>query len=219
MVRAHGEVREITSDHDTGRDVESAADAAITPVTGASREEQLTGLIRGIAGGSQDAMAAFYERTVDRAHAVARSILRVDEDAEEAMMEAYLQVWRTAHRYLPSKANPTTWLLMMVRSRALDLHRRRAIERERNVPMDASPEVEDEACGPDALLDILDRSSAVAGALKQLTQAQREVITLGFFRDLSHVQIAASLGIPLGTVKSHARRAVIAMRAHLEAAG
>ncbi len=198
---------------------ESAAQTAVATTRGAPTPDSLAELVSRMAGGSQSAMSTFYEHTVDRAYAVARSILRSDEDAEEAMMEAYLQAWRTADRYVADRAGAITWLLMMVRSRALDLHRRRAREDERKAPAELGEQVGDEARGPDELVGLLDDRSAVARALKQLTPPQLEVIALGFFRDLSHVQISEVLNMPLGTVKSHARRAMLAMRTHLEAAG
>ncbi|MEO0973647.1 MAG: RNA polymerase sigma factor [Pseudomonadota bacterium] len=183
--------------------------AACTPIA------SLHDLIAGIASGSEQAMGEFYERTVDRAHAVARAILPVVADAEEAMMEAYLQVWRQAGRYCAERASPATWLLMMVRSRALDLLRKRCNEGERQILMDQPPEPADDSARPERLLTVLDEHSAVARAIGRLTPAQRDVISLGFFRDLSHAQIAEALGLPLGTVKSHSRRAMKAMRSHL----
>lgn len=183
--------------------------ASTTPVA------TLNDLLAGIASGSEKAMGEFYERTVDRAHAVARTILPVVEDAEEAMMEAYLQVWRNVDRYDADRANPMTWLMLMVRCRALDLLRRRRREGERQILMDEPPEVPDEHDAPERLLNAFDEQSAVAEAIRQLTPAQREVVSLSFFRDLSHTEIAETLDMPLGTVKSHSRRAMRAMRSHL----
>lgn len=123
--------------------------------------------------------------------------------AEELAQEALLSVWRKAHLFDPAKASAATWLFTIARNLRID-----AIRRERRPeldPQDFMPEVE--VCA-DAGLMLAENEGRLRIALKQLPADQIQVVELSFFADKPHSQIAAELGIPLGTVKSRLRLAM-----------
>ncbi|MEM6935817.1 MAG: sigma-70 family RNA polymerase sigma factor [Pseudomonadota bacterium] len=179
---------------------------AVKTDTLAHSDQQHASLITQIAAGQEGAMNRFYDLTIDFAFSIAFAVLRQAEDAEEAVLDAYTQVWRTAGSYNPRRGSGLGWLAVLVRSRALDQLRRRRDH------SDNVPDAADNNPGTGELLDLVTRGSALTTALASLNDAQQQVLSLAFLRDYSHSEIAEVLGMPLGTVKSHARRAINALR-------
>lgn len=179
---------------------------AVKTDTLARNDQQHASLIAQIAAGQDSAMSRFYDLTIDFAFSIAFAVLRQSEDAEEAVLDAYTQVWRTAGSYDPRRGSGLGWLAVLVRSRALDQLRRR------RETCEEVPETADTGPEPGELLDLVTRGSALTAALATLNEAQQQVLSLAFLRDYSHSEIAEKLGMPLGTVKSHARRAINALR-------
>lgn len=175
--------------------------------------DQLSQLVEGMRRGSEESLKLLYESTVARLHALALAILRNPADAEEVVCATYVQAWEGAAQFNRERGTVIAWLTMMCRSRALDLLRR---ERLRN----KSKEAESFALDPDAtaddLLHLTEQASRVHAALLLLTPERRHLITLAFLRDLTHQEIAERLSMPLGTVKSHLRRAFAQLRVQLE---
>lgn len=173
--------------------------------------------IAAIARRDQAAFAAFYEETLSRAWSLALRMVRRYDLAEEVVEDAYLQVWRDAARYDPQRGPPIAWLMTIVRTRALDALRRRTDE----VSLDADDAAPHEPAAPDAdpcdLLDAMQRQTAVAAALARLKPVQRQLLGCAFLRGMTHEEIAAAWSMPLGTVKSTIRLALLALRRHLEA--
>jgi RNA polymerase sigma-70 factor (ECF subfamily) len=173
-------------------------------------------LIGNMRRGDRLALESLYEATVGKLYALASAMLRNAQDAEEVVCETYAQAWETAASFDPARASATAWLLMMCRSRALDSLRKR---RARGETLDiAGFEHAHEAMQqPEELLSLMQRSSRVHAALSALTSERRQLVSLAFLRDLTHQEIADATGLPLGTVKSHLRRALAQLREHLEA--
>lgn len=169
-------------------------------------DARLVELVKRIAGGDPEAVGAFYDATSARAYGLALHLTRAADEAEEAVSDAYLQVWRQAARFDASRGSPVAWLLMITRSRALDRMRRRDEAR----PVADVPEPSDPAPrgGALALLLASESASALQAALAGLSEAQQQMVQLAFYRGLSHAEIVAETGLPLGTVKSHLRRAL-----------
>ena len=115
------------------------------------------------------------------------------------MQEAFLALWRTAHRFVPERARASTWLLTLVHRRAVDLVRRE--ERRRAEPL--GPEAE-QATEGDTETDALLRyeRERVQAALAKLPDAQREALELAYFGGFTQSELADRLGQPLGTIKS-----------------
>jgi RNA polymerase sigma factor (sigma-70 family) len=123
--------------------------------------------------------------------------------AEELAQEALLSVWRKAHLFDPAKASAATWLFTIARNLRID-----AIRRERRPELDPEDFMpEPETCA-DAGLMLAENEGRLRIALKELPADQIQVVELSFFADKPHSQIAAELGIPLGTVKSRLRLAM-----------
>ena len=123
--------------------------------------------------------------------------------AEELAQEAMLSMWRKAHLFDPSKASAATWLFSIARNLHIDAIRRE--KRPELDPEDFMPEPEADA---DACLVLAENEGRLRLALKELPADQIQVVELSFFADKPHSQIAAELGIPLGTVKSRLRLAM-----------
>lgn len=140
--------------------------------------------------------------------AYGRRLLPSNEDAEDLVQQVFVTAWRQRHRYDPGRASLLSWLLGIARHKAID--RLRRMERERRVVLEDPYRTVDEAGRTaDRLL--------VTEALSWLRPEQQQVLELAFYDDLTHQQIADKLGVPLGTVKSHARRGLQRLRRFLDA--
>jgi RNA polymerase sigma-70 factor (ECF subfamily) len=136
---------------------------------------------------------------------IGASNARADELAQETM----LAVWRKAHLFDPAGASASGWIYKIGRNLRIDGLRRD--NRESSTPYDPLGEQED-APQPDRILAQQDLESRVRRAVAQLSQEQIRVITLSYFEDKPHAEIAASLNLPLGTVKSRLRLATKRLR-------
>lgn len=181
---------------------------------GAEREgeERLRRIIGRVALRDPAALAQLYDATVGRVYGLAVRMLKDNASAEEVVSDVYLQVWRTASTYQLERGGVVTWLLVICRSRALDSLR---ASRERIVYQDLvdAGEAADPVQDPQDILAATQRSSSVHAALSALAPLPRQLIALAFFRGYTHQEIATSTGLPLGTVKSHIRRALDHLRA------
>jgi RNA polymerase sigma-70 factor (ECF subfamily) len=172
-----------------------------------------------MADGDESALAALYDRWVDRVHTVAFWILKDSDEAEDVVEETFWQAWRTAARYDGARSAASTWLVMIARSRALD---RLRAERRRS-DWTGSPATVgtllDQVAGrePDstALPEAGARSAEVSAAIGALPLEQRQALELAFFGGLSHSEIADRTAQPLGTVKTRIRLAMEKLRQRL----
>ena len=146
--------------------------------------------------------------------AVALRILRSREEAEEVVQEVFWQLWKGKARYDPRRGKVSTWLFTIARSRALDRLRRRR-ELSNRDPLELLSE---EAASDDPEVDAFvgERRSRVLTALATLTDGQRRSIELAFYSGLTHSEIAARTGEPLGTVKSRIKRGLARLRDALD---
>ncbi len=172
----------------------------------------LTQLIQRMATGDEAALAHFYDHTLSRVYALALRIAGRRDLAEDICVETFWQVWRGAAHYDSARGQPLAWLLVITRSRALDALRR--LDRIAYCP---DPEVylDSVSCPDGSPLDQLmhaEQSGALGRALATLTPVQRQMVGLAFYKDLSHQEISDQAGLPLGTVKSHLKRAQNTLR-------
>jgi RNA polymerase sigma-70 factor (ECF subfamily) len=135
------------------------------------------------------------------------------EVAEDIAQEALLSVWRKAATFDPSRASVATWIFTIARNLRIDRFRR-----ERGVGAEALYEVlaGEEPQRPDEMLETEQRDDRVRRVLRGLPDDQVRVVQLSFFEDKPHGEIAAILGVPLGTVKSRLRLAMTKLRQRLE---
>jgi RNA polymerase sigma-70 factor (ECF subfamily) len=156
-------------------------------------------LLGRVQGGDREAFAALFDRHAPVVLGLLVRILGSRPEAEEVLQEVFLQAWRQAARYDPGRSTPRGWLLVLARSRALDLVRSRESRRRREAETSVAPEV---APVGTAELEERERRSQVSSALGLLPNEQRRCIELAFFEGLTHTQIARRLDAPLGTIKS-----------------
>ena len=157
-------------------------------------------LVALVARGDEDALAELYDRVGRVAYGLALRVLRDERHAEDAVQEAFLQVWRSAATFRAERAKASTWILTLVHRRAVDLVRR---EERRQ----ADPLTDDSALGQ-ATEDTEEAAwlrferERVQAALKQLPDVQREALELAYYGGFSQSELAERLGVPLGTIKS-----------------
>ena len=155
-------------------------------------------LVEAVARADEDALGELYDRFGKVAYGLAYKILQDAALAEDAVQEAFLQIWRGAGSYRPERAKASTWLLTFVHRRAVDLVRRE--ERRRAIPADPLPEPP--RSGPDEDAVAPSRAEVVRDALRRLPPEQREAIELAYYGGLTQSELAARLDQPLGTIKS-----------------
>ena len=129
--------------------------------------------------------------------------------AEDLAQDCMLSVWRKAALFDPSRAAASTWIFTIARNLRIDAARRKKHPETQDDPLNEAPEQ------PDAALTADQEQARIARALSHLPQDQAEVVRMAFFADKTHVVIAEELGLPLGTVKSRVRLAMIRLRAAL----
>lgn len=165
-----------------------------------------------VARQDETALEKLYLATVDTVFALVSRILGNGPDAEEITEDVYLYVWQNASRYDPSQAHPVAWLVMLARSRAIDRYRHRVKHQRISDALynEVSPEVSSDE--PLALLNL----SRLHDQLNALPQTPRQILAMAYFRGMTHVEIAEQLQMSLGTVKTHIRRTLIALRSDIE---
>jgi RNA polymerase sigma-70 factor, ECF subfamily len=177
------------------------------------RDTHLSGLLAQAAQGNASAFEAFYDATMAHAQALARRMLP-PSDVEDILADAFFQAWRDATRFDPQRGGPVTWLLTIVRSRALDWLRHRRASPEVDAG-DEMPDIAGDAPGPETLLAHAQSNSRLQAALVSLSANERWVLGLAYYREMAHSAIAECTGLPLGTVKSLILRAQHKLREQL----
>jgi RNA polymerase sigma factor (sigma-70 family) len=164
----------------------------------------------------RDAFARLFDYFAPRIHAY---LLRLRLDpivADELTQDVMSTLWQKAELFDPNKSSVATWLFRVARNRRIDLLRR---ERDQSPVNDQALNVPDPALMPDDSLDAAQREVLIRGALDVLPREQLELIRLAFFDGMSHSEIAARTGLPLGTVKSRLRLAFSRLRRALDDEG
>lgn len=165
-------------------------------------------LTRKIAAGDVQAFEELYDRHSSQAFGLALYVTKQSTVAEEVTQDAFLGLWRAAAGFDSELASVKTWLLTMVRNRAIDALRKHA-KQVRDVEFDEA--IAERLEAPDRPEDQVvkqDQADHTRGLLKALPSTQRQVIELSFFRGLSQAEIAGRIGVPVGTVKGRQRLAL-----------
>jgi RNA polymerase sigma-70 factor (ECF subfamily) len=187
------------------------------PQSDAAHVCNLAALVERMRLGQERALEELYDATVGKLYALASAVLRSREDAEEVVCETYAYAWANAARFDASRANALGWLLMLCRSRALDRwrqHRTDTIALNVVASTEAARSSTDQ---PYDILSLIQQRTSMRAALAQLTPERRHLVSLAFLHGMSHQEIADAVRLPLGTVKSHVRRALSQLRESLEA--
>jgi RNA polymerase sigma-70 factor (ECF subfamily) len=208
-----------TDTNDTN-DATDATDATGQPVTPAD-DALLADLMQRIVYQDEAAFAALYRSLASRIFAQALRITRDAGCAEEVVEDVFWQVWRQAPRFDPARGCVLAWVRQIARSRALDALRAMG----RN-PLRLAVDLDDELAetpdgshdDPARRLGTAQSAALVDLALAALDPLRRQLVALAFQRGFSQAEIAEQTGLPLGTVKSHIRRALALMKSSIEAA-
>lgn len=178
----------------------------------AASDIQLAVWIESIVDQDERALASLYDATFNRVFGLVQRIVHNTAMAEEVVEDAYFQVWRQAVRFDPARGKPMTWLLAIARSRAIDTLRHEARMQHDALDDDESRESANLAPPVDELLDLARHRCDLHQALMLLGAQPRQLVSLAFFRGLSHEEIAQQTQLPVGTVKSQIRRALLSLR-------
>jgi len=181
-------------------------------------EESQAELLRRIASQDREALAQFYDETAGVLFSTAIRILGDALEAEEAVQDAFVQIWSKATSFDLALGAPLYWALGITRNRCID--RLRARKRRSQLLNELADEG---AANP--LLPVTqsggflskDESAAVRSAVEGLPREQQQVIQMAFFGGMTHQEIAESLNEPLGTIKARIRRGMLKLRESLQA--
>ncbi len=181
----------------------------------ATSDDQLIAYLKQIAAQDSAALRQLYDATSSKLYAIAMRVVGNVEHAEDVLQEAYLTIWRIAGDYKAPLSPPMVWLGVIVRSRGLDFLRRRKAERAlAGQPIDdmlADTLASDQETPMDTQ-EASEQAWALHECLRKIEAKQRQVVTLAYFRDLSHSELAMQLKLPLGTVKTWMRRGLDQLR-------
>jgi RNA polymerase sigma-70 factor (ECF subfamily) len=186
---------------------ESAALEEASAVETVSTEDFLARVARG----DKAAFAVVYDRTAARVLGLIRRILIDPAQSEEVCQEVFLEIWQTASRFEPNKGQATTWILTMAHRRAIDRIRSSQAGRDRDLRIgvrDFHRDYDDVSERAEIRLE----NERVMRAMQQLTELQRQAITLAYYEGFTQTEISAKLGVPLGTIKTRLRDGMIRLR-------
>ena len=176
-------------------------------------------LVELVAQRDAGALEALYERYGRAAYSLARRILTEGTLAQDVVQEVFLSLWRDARRFDAGRGTVATYLLSMTHHRAVDvvrreenLRRRRTSDEGLELAPDPKARVEDE-------VEASERRAEVRSALAELPAAQREVLLLAYFGGYTQREVAALVGVPLGTVKTRMAAGMRKMKEALQDAG
>jgi RNA polymerase sigma factor (sigma-70 family) len=176
---------------------------------------QLIALIERVALRDAQALRQLYDITSSKLYAVAMRVVGNKELAEDVLQDAYLNIWRIAADYRASLSPPMAWMGVVVRSRALDFLRKRTAERAlagQSIDEQLSDSLVSNDAGPMDTTMASEQAWALHECLRKIEAKPREVLTMAYFRDLSHGELAEQLRLPLGTVKTWIRRSLEQLR-------
>lgn len=175
------------------------------------RDQLWFGFLARAAEGDRDAFGALYDATSSLVYSLVFRILNNPADAEEVTLDVYMQAWRDARRFDSSRGGVGAWLVTIARSRALDRIRSHESRQKREAPP-LEYDIQSDVPTPEELSAMSQDRRAVSAAMAALSAEQREVIELAYFRGMSQSEMAEHLNLPLGTVKTRVRLAMIRLR-------
>jgi RNA polymerase sigma-70 factor, ECF subfamily len=186
----------------------------------------LVDLLSSAAQGNHSSFAEIYKRTHAHLFGVAVRILGQGQVAEDALQEAYVSIWKNAASYRSEvggqNIQPMTWLIAIVRNKALDAYRARARRKENEMPESEGDADDLPDTGTPSAAQLLDQATQtlrIEGCMSGLDGSHRQSLALAYYQGLSHSEVAAQMGAPLGSVKAWIRRGLDKLKACLAAQG
>jgi RNA polymerase sigma-70 factor, ECF subfamily len=163
-------------------------------------------LATAIRAGDQGAMAELYDRYSSIVYSVALRVLQDAGGAEDVLQEVFMQLWRNPGAFDASRGNMAAWLAVIARHRAIDAVRRRRPENDiEDIVVSVAPDLASEA-------ERARTMDKVRGAMDGMAREQRAAIEMAYFDGMSHSEIAAKTGEPLGTIKTRIRTGLMSLR-------
>ena len=169
-------------------------------------------ILQRIADGDGDAVQDCLAKYGGLVWSIARKMLRNSDDAEDAVQEIFVDIWKNAERFDESKASETTFIAMIARRRLIDRIRYST----RRISADSLDDVLLEPfTRADKEMQISIEAGQAAEAMRELRPEQQQVLRLSIIQGMSHQEISDATGMPLGTVKTHSRRGLLQVRGTL----
>lgn len=165
--------------------------------------------------GDRAAFQQVYLATSAKLFGICLRILGDRAEAEDALQDVYVSLWRRADRFDPARASAMSWLAIFARNRAID-RRRGSKLRAASVPVELADGVADEAPGAEAAIERGESHARIHHCLDALEAGQRDAIRTAFFDGVTYSELADRAGVPLGTMKSWIRRGLARLKACLE---
>ena len=175
--------------------------------------EELADLIRRTGSGERSALAGVYTRTSAKLYGVCMRVLGNETEAQDALQDVYVAVWRNASRFDSSRASPITWLCVVARNKCIDRLRQRTMTTD---GVDAAAHVADDSASAFEVLETDQERGRLTGCLEELEERARAMIRAAFFDGQSYSQLAERESLPLSTMKSVIRRGLMRLRGCLE---
>ena len=180
----------------------------------ADQPETKETLLAKVASGDQAAFGALYDEISPRVFGLIRRLLVDHSQSEEVTQEVFLEIWQNASRYDQSKGGASTWILTMAHRRAVDRIRSSQSGRDRDVKIGIRDFVS-QYDNVSETVEITIEHERVKKAMSQLTELQRQAVTLAYYGGYSHSEVATMLTVPIGTVKTRLRDGMIRLRDEL----
>lgn len=166
-----------------------------------------------VGAGDREALSKLYRRTSAKLYGICLRTLASESDAEDALQDIYVTIWRKATLYDREKASPITWLATVARNRCIDRLRRKGIK---TAPIADAESIHDEADSAYEVVERAEDASRLAHCLDELEDRQKAVIKSAFMDGFTYSQLAERTNVPLATMKSWIRRGLLRLRGCLE---
>ncbi len=171
---------------------------------------RLAEMLEGAGRGDRAAFARLYTKTSAKLFGICLRIFPDRQEAEDALQDAYITIWNRAARFDASRASPITWLAIVTRNRAID--RLRARGKAQLAPIEAADHVADDTPLADVGIIAREVCAALTGCIETLDARDAAFIKSAFLAGATYAELAEREAVPLGTVKSRIRRALIKLR-------
>lgn len=167
-------------------------------------------ILQRVASGEDTAFQECLDQYGGLVWSLARRMFQNNADAEDAVQDIFIEIWKNAERFDEDQASETTFIAMIARRRLIDRLRKQTRKPDMNSLEDTLYEQSNDSANDDILTNI--EAKEAAKALKELRPEQRQAIYLSIVQGCSHQEIADALDMPLGTVKTHIRRGLMQTR-------
>lgn len=174
-----------------------------------AQPEDLAALLSRCALRDRRAFALLYRLTSAKLFGVCLRILKSRGEAEDALQEAYVRIWRNAERYRPDIASPVTWMVAIARNHAID---RLRAAKPASVAIDEAGGISDDAPTPEQDALAASEGARLRVCMEELDGRHAAILRRAYFEGLSYSEVADEAGVPLNTVKTWIRRSLIRLR-------